>query len=233
MTSRGVLIALEGIDGAGKTAAAEVVVGSTELLRWPVTLVSKQHPPLTDAYLEAHFTQLRKLIWEHPPDDPFYLLGQAHWIHLIASWFAALSHCAIVPMLERGVNILVDNWIGKSLARMRLNEEIDYERAWSFFKDIPRPDLVVLLDVEPSIAAGRKAAITAIEAGCFHPEDEIRLENYLRYQTRLRRQLSIEAVQESWRVVDVGSRGLADVAAAVAGIINEVLEERRKGLVLA
>ncbi|MFF1308108.1 dTMP kinase [Streptomyces sp. NPDC058307] len=226
---RGLFVALEGIDGAGKSATAEATGRLMEEVDFPIVAFSKQHPPVEDSYIRQHLAKLREIIWEHPPDDPYYRLGQYHWIHLIASWFTAISHCAVVPMLERGENVLVDNWISKSLARMRLNPEVEFSYAKSLFREVPEPDLVVLLDVNPAIAGYRKSTITAIEAGNLLSDIGITLDNYIEYQTLLNEELQLFAIKENWPVVNANGRTLHEVSSDVADIIKSAAERHFRG----
>ncbi len=81
----GVFVCLEGIDGSGKTTAIST---TGELLRqkgFPVVFFDKKEVGFGSSYVEEHMTALRRIIWDHPPDDPYLELGDMHWVYLQAA----------------------------------------------------------------------------------------------------------------------------------------------------
>ena len=214
-------VALEGIDGAGKTSALRSAAEHLRARGYAVTAFPKQHPPVEDPYVRRHLDALRSLIWEHPDDDPYYRLGQYHWVHLVASWFHAVHECVVRPMRERGELVLVDNWIHKGLARLRLNESVDYDQVEGYFTAAGEPDLVILLDISPEVAASRKASFTAIEAGNLHAHIGINQTNFIRYQQRLRRELHWFAARDGWPVVPASEATVEEIGSAVADAVAE------------
>ncbi len=137
---RGFLIAMEGIDGAGKTTQARMLV------RW-----------LNDRGLRAHYTR-------EPTDGPIgKILREMASMRDVeprveALLFAAdrLHHVSEVinPLLSKGYIVVSDRYIHSSLA---YQSETTGQPNW--VKEInrfaPQPNLAILLDVEPSVGLGR------------------------------------------------------------------------------
>jgi dTMP kinase len=141
--ARGLLIAVEGIDGAGTTTQSRRLVDA-----------------LATAGLAAHWTHepsdgpvgrlLRRILaGEHAPVD-------ATTLSLL---FAAdrADHCQreVEPALARGQVVVSDRWYHSSLAYQGTGEE----RAW--IRELNRralvPDLTLFLEVAPERAAQRRA----------------------------------------------------------------------------
>ena len=162
-------VALEGIDGSGKTTTADEVVRRLAAAGLPVLRVNKKAPPCTDPLVEQHMTGLRRLLWpaDHgSTEDPFRRMGELHWIYLMAAWFYTLQERVIEPAVTAGQSVVVDSWIYKFLARVRTHQEVPWQHTRTVFEHIRHPDLMVFLDVSPETALLRKGgAYTAGEAG--------------------------------------------------------------------
>jgi thymidylate kinase len=145
-------------------------------------------------------------------------------VHLVASWFHAVSDCVVRPLLEQDRLVLVDNWIHKGLARLRLNTAIEYDYVESFFTRACLPDLVVMLDVTPQMAAARKAVFTAIEAGNLYSDIGINRTNFIRYQEGLRGQLDRFAERDSWALVPTEGCDIEQVGQGIAEAVLKALD---------
>jgi dTMP kinase len=140
----GALIVIEGIDGAGTTTQARRLV---ERLR--------------AAGVDAHLTR-------EPSDGPIGRLLRSilHGAHApvdtttLALLFAAdrADHLAreVEPALARSAVVVSDRWYHSSLAY----QGTEQDRGWirQLNAHARRPDLTVLLEVEPELAAKRRAA---------------------------------------------------------------------------
>jgi dTMP kinase len=140
----GKLIVLEGIDGAGTTTQAKRLV---EALR--------------KAGRDAHFTcepsdgPLGRLLREilagrHAPVDPSTMSL------LFAADRADHLHREVEPALARGAVVVSDRWYHSSLAYQGADEDREWIRVLN--QRARRPDLTILLDVDPEVAAARRAA---------------------------------------------------------------------------
>jgi dTMP kinase len=141
---QGVLLVLEGIDGAGTTTQARRLVQA-----------------LLDQGQDAHLTR-------EPSDGPIgrllreMLAGQHAPVTAtsMALLFAAdrIDHLSreVEPALARGALVVSDRWYHSSLAYQGTDED----RAWieTLNARARRPDLTILLDVPAEVAAARRAA---------------------------------------------------------------------------
>lgn len=142
-SGRGALIAIEGIDGAGTTTQARLLVD------W-----------LQEQGLPAHLT------WE-PSSGPVgellrrVLKGQSPWpldAAAVALLFAAdrVDHYQheMRPLLESGTHVVTDRSVYSSLAYQSLEQDL----AWveSINCHAPEPDLTVYLRISPEQARARR-----------------------------------------------------------------------------
>lgn len=148
---RGLLIVLEGIDGAGTTTQAaalrERLAGRTE---WVVVTAEPSAGPagmLIRNILRGRVTGA---------SDP---AGRASAFdrRALALLFAAdrLDHvaCEVRPVLERGGVVISDRYLLSSLAYQGLDAPRDWVAEINRFA--PAPDLTVFLDVPPHVALSR------------------------------------------------------------------------------
>ncbi|MCS7095355.1 MAG: dTMP kinase [Thaumarchaeota archaeon] len=138
---RGALIAIEGIDGAGKTVNS----------RWVVDLIGSMG--------------LRSSYTREPTDGPIGRLlrsgafGEFSDPRVDALLFAAdrLHHLAqtIEPLLSEGVMVVSDRYVHSSIA---YQGALTGDRAWveELNRFARRPDLAIYLDVDPAIGLSRK-----------------------------------------------------------------------------
>lgn len=204
----GKFIAFEGIDGAGKTTTAQALakrLARTSSNR--VVFLQKRATEGVSVHLTEHLQKLQDALWEYPKGQPMYELGDRHWLHLMASWFAAFESCQIEPRTRDGETVLVDNWCYKFLARFSTKEEEVYRDARMSFSTIQSPDLVIWLDLAPSEAARRKGVISDTEAGRWDGCGGPARETFIEYQSRVRAALESYAAESSDRWVRLESTG--------------------------
>ncbi len=155
---RGILIAFEGIDGAGKTTQLRRV--AAELVRAGLTVRVSKEP--TDG---PHGARIRRSATEGrlPPREEleaFLADRRAHVADLLA------------PALARGEVVLVDRYYLSSVAYqgargLEPDEVLHLNEAFA-----PRPDLVVLIDVPPKVGLARVRSRDVVE-NLFEREDEL------------------------------------------------------------
>ncbi len=215
----GLFVCLEGIDGAGKTTAADL---ASRLLRergLAVESFDKKKALFGSQYVRRHMAGLREVIWGHPADDPYLELGDWHWIYLQAAWYSAASRCAVQPLTEAGFVVLTDTWLHKFLAKLALRPHVDLDRARAVFADLVRPDLVIQLDLDPATAAARKASFGISEAGNHEGSVELSTGSFVAYQRRLSAVLDEWGQAEYWLRLDVNALAPEEVAAQVAELV--------------
>ena len=173
---RGRLIAIEGIDQAGKKTQANLLAAKIRGLGKRVTVWS--FPDYTTPLghqLKAYLERRIQL--------------QAHAVHLLYAankWEVAED---LIERLERGVDIIVNRYAPSNLA-YGLAHGLPQEWLYSLEKGLPRPDVVVVLDILPRMSLGRKRRGRDVHEGD------------LAYLSRVRREYLRLAKRYGWKVVD-------------------------------
>ncbi|MFJ6721787.1 dTMP kinase [Streptomyces sp. NPDC091259] len=213
------LIVLEGIDGSGKTTVARLVADA--LAPDGATRAGKQDVGAADPATEARASALRDLIWSSPEGqgDTF---GAAHWILLIASWYAGLARLR-ADLADPDTVTVMDGWYYRNIAKTLVREPLDPGWVESLFTPVPEPALTVLLDVEPDVAWSRRDTFKETELGRWDGYTGPARESFLGYQSVVRRELRRMAAERDWLVLtphpnDPPARTAAAVTAAVRAL---------------
>lgn len=199
MSGRGRLIAIEGIDGSGKSTQARLLADALGALL--------THEPGATALGR----QLRSLLLE-PSDAPISARAEA----LVMAADRA-QHVAevILPALEAGRWVVTDRFSASTLAYQGHGRGLEVEElrllvAWA--AGGLEPDLTVLVDVDPSLAAERRHSIPDRFEGL---DDDF----HLRVRQGYRSMASAQPQQ--WIVVD--AMGSID---EVASVVRRLVEQR-------
>lgn len=220
---RGLFVALEGIDGAGKSTTTRLAGQLLAARGVPVTAFDKkdtqQLPGPHATYLDQHLAALRAVIWEHPAGDPYLALGDLHWVHLQAAWYHAMTYCRLAPLLDGDRVVLTDTWLGKFTAKLALRPGMDMAAVQAAFAHLPTPDLVIYLKVTAEEAAARKQEFSISEAGNRLGPVELTTQNFTTYQRGLGAWMEDRAARENWRVVHATGMSPEAVAEEVADAI--------------
>lgn len=209
---QGQLIVLEGIDGSGKTTLAPLLCQRLRPPAGRALPLFKKTVEYDDTYTREHLTCLRNVIWDEqkPAVD---VMGGEHWALLIASWYAVLQARTLADCHD---TLVSDGWYFRNIAKA-LEEHEEMDEIWmrSLFVSVRKPDVVVLLDVEPRLALERGRNFDPRERGeraAGGPTD------FVTFQSRVRGQLLRMATNEHWLVVPVEERqrpeALAEFVAA-------------------
>ncbi|MFL6163800.1 MAG: hypothetical protein ACJ74U_16475 [Jatrophihabitantaceae bacterium] len=182
----GLLIDLEGIDGAGKTTVAQALVESLG----PSRVRMVHHKELgSEQSTEARL--LRQLIWP-AAESSLSLLPSRTRVLLHAAWMVLMSEQVLAPLLAGDEIVVVDGWMHKMLARLVVDGYSEpYLR--EVFQGVTPPQLVVLLDPgaelvwERATGSGRKFG--AVEMGKYAGYPVLGRDSYLDYQSRFVSQL--------------------------------------------
>jgi thymidylate kinase len=150
-----------------------------------------------------------------------------HWVYLQAAWYSAAAHCAVRPMIEAGQVVVTDTWTYKFLAKLAMRPGVEFARAAAVFEGLPKPDLIVRLDLDPVTAASRKAIFGISEAGNHEGDVTLTREAFVSYQRRLSEVLDAWTVQHGWTPLDVNGMSPKDVGDAVAKLVVASQNARR------
>ena len=140
----GVLIAIEGIDGAGKTTQVAALAAAIRQLGLEV--VTTKEP--TDGPAGRRIRETART-GRLPPGDELALFVEDRKEHVRA---------LIGPALERGAVVIVDRYY-YSTAAYQGARGLDPDSILTANEAFaPRPDLVVVVDVDPALGVGRVRA---------------------------------------------------------------------------
>jgi dTMP kinase len=199
---RGLLIVLEGIDGAGTT---------TQTRRLADALTARNHP--VHATREPSVGPVGKLLREiltgaHGPMDPTTLSL------LFAADRADHLQREVEPALARGQVVISDRWYHSSLAYQGTGEE----RLWiaELNRRARHPDLTIFLNVRPEEAARRRVDDNRTEEIFDHLSTQRRVaEGYRAVIEMLRETEHIEVLD--------GERTPAEVSADIVALVSNTL----------
>ncbi len=195
------LVAIEGIDGSGKSTVIGLVADT--LRKEGVDLYVTQEPSNSEVGRLVRGWALKHSV------DP----------HVDALLFAAdrLHHYVteIAPALRRGEVVITERYLESSVA---YQGALGVDVAWilEINRHVPWPDLTIVLDVDPREALRRVAA-----RGGRPDKYEV-----LHVLSKAREMLIRRSMELGYVVVDAG-RGPGEVAAEVAWHIRKKLKERR------
>lgn len=152
----GLFIALEGVDGAGTTTHTRLLTRSLESRGLPVHATREPSDGPVGTLLRQVLTGRVVVPGLHGPRPPSWTT--------MALLFAAdrTDHIEseIVPNLMDGVTIVSDRYVHSSVAYQSLSgggEESAFEWVKAINQHARRPDLTIVLDIPPEVAATRRA----------------------------------------------------------------------------
>ena len=198
----GRLIVLEGIDGAGTTTQARLLITA-----------------LTEAGHKCHLTR-------EPSDGPIgrllreMLAGKHAPVDsttqglLFAADRADHLNREVIPQLDEGAIVVSDRWYHSSLAYQGTNED----RRWilELNRRARPPDLTIFVEVAPEVAARRRALANR--------EDELfdALETQRRVAVGYRQAIALLGDREPIVTID-GERSVADIATHIFELVTKNL----------
>ncbi|MFQ5762948.1 MAG: dTMP kinase, partial [Candidatus Bathyarchaeia archaeon] len=139
---RGVFIAVEGIDGSGKTTQSYLLVNQLRQLGYRTEYTAEPTYGPVGNIIRLHLSRgkSRRAEWEA-------LLFAADRYHHIQE--------TILPKLKRGITLVSDRYVYSSLAYQGA-AGVDLEWIRRLNRFAPKPDLTLYLDVDPKASLGRK-----------------------------------------------------------------------------
>jgi thymidylate kinase len=214
VSTRGRLICFEGLDGAGKTTLAKKLAHALKNSGESAIFIERKNSIFPTHELTARMVILRELIWEYG-DLPLQDYGDEHALYNMASWFSVLDRCKIQPLLASGTTVVIDNWYYKFAARFKAKPHMDFQHVLRTFDHLCCPDLVIFLDVTPTVAVQRKQSFSKGECGNFDGLVGTTAENFLRYQQMVHAGLLELSQGGEWLRVAVDHRTLDEIEAEI------------------
>jgi dTMP kinase len=148
----GLFIVLEGIDGAGTTTQARLLVDWLQAAGRQVVLTAEPtHGPIGSTIRQI----LRGRLMQSPAGKPLPVEEETMAL-LFAADRADHLRNTVLPALEAGAIVVSDRHYLSSLAYQALG--VDMEWVASLNSRFRRPDLTVMLDVDPQVSLCRKQA---------------------------------------------------------------------------
>src|SRR6185369_3698776 len=161
------IVALEGIDGSGKTTLAEALRSKLLARGLDARVVRKSLEDLGNltAGEEWHLRNLQGLIWKQPElEFGTDLLGTHHHLYLLAAWFSAVQQ-KLLRHVSDDQTILLDGWWYRVAVKAHLRGGLSMDWICRLFSHISEPCHTILLDVEPSAAWQRRQTFKPSELG--------------------------------------------------------------------
>lgn len=185
---KGYLIAVEGNDGAGK---------STQIKLLKKYLKSKNEKVIIARY-NMSYTTLPAIKEgkrrSFSPEINTYL----HFLSIIDQFYQYVNN-----YLNKGYIVIFDRYIYSVLAR-GIARGVDTEIIESLYSRCEKPDLIILLDIDPFISMQRlKDNINFWEAGCDVLNEKDIKESFLKFQQNTRANL-IELIKKepNYKIID-------------------------------
>ena len=207
--SKGVLIAVEGLDGSGKSTQAHLLVEWLRSMGAPV-----HHTEWNSSPLVASSTKKAKKQKRLKPET-------FHLIH--AADFADRYERQIQPLIEVGGIVVCDRYKFTALARDG-SRGIDSDRIEKCYSFAREPDLTLYFKVSPDVSLSRinkgRSQLKYYEAGMDMNLSEDPFESYLLLQGRQRE--IYDGLTQSGRMVEIDAdRTIPEVLRSVREIIND------------
>jgi len=219
-----VIVALEGIDGAGKTVVGELLMRRLVAKGVRAEHFDKHRFEFGAGWVNDRMRELRAIIWptEREPDQD--RLGTHFYLFLLAAWFCGLRQ-VIAPHLSRSCDVVImDGSYYRVIAKAHRRYDLPIPWLLSLFSNALEPDCIVLLDLDPAVAWTRRAAFKATELGRW---DGVLATDprqaFCRYQSDIRQTLRQLAHDRGWLVVD---QSATTAPADLASIIEQVIVDR-------
>lgn len=208
------IVAIEGIDGSGKSLLARLLAERLGARGHEATLIEKHSLALPADFAGRRMAELRAILWPDEPEPSADALGTEFYLFLLAGWFAGLDRM-IGASRERQV-LIADGSHYRVIAKAHLRGGFDIGWLESLFARAPRPDLVLLLDIDPASAWRRRALFKATEIGRWDGQASAPEAAFRAYQGRVRELLLAFAGRHGWPVIAQDAATCPEAAADAA-----------------
>nr|WP_307599906.1 hypothetical protein [Variovorax boronicumulans] len=206
-------VSIEGIDGSGKSSTVNWLSAEGGIEK-----IQKKNAIIENGFINDQYSAIRAANYPAGNGEYDHLMGSTYWIYMQCVWYSLLYEHVIKPKIRTGKTVVVDGWTYKFRAKV-LREIEDKEIINRAFSLIPDPDMVVMLDVDPTLALSRREKFTHYEAGS-HSGQEFSKESFIHFQRHIRKHL-IEQSTGNWAIVPVNeAMSLPEVGQAILSVIG-------------
>lgn len=196
-------VAIEGVDGCGKTTLVNQLKDKSALLGLDYTVNSPKTINEVHFHAARSLELLKQLIWPHEDWKEYaHIMPRDYWMYLQAAWYSVQSEHYYRPYLEDGNKILSDGWIYKFMAKLII-DGFDRDYVWSVFSNVIKPDMVILLDISPTFLFDRRENFSAYEKGSMIGATTKNGSSYIRYQEMIRAELLHFSRSLNWEVLSI------------------------------
>lgn len=208
-------VCLEGIDGAGKTSTARILVDELRASGRLVCLAEHNRYRARTPFADSHLQGLRSLQAASSESFGYVEVSELHWILLKASYYSLADQHVITPALEAGQIVVADGWYFKFAARIASNGTMSMAEVVRHYGDVSQPSLVFLLDIEPGVAADRLGTFNCGELGRANVGTTQPAVAFTEFQSAVRAELLGFASSHGWVIVPVSRRSARQAAALI------------------
>lgn len=141
------MVAVEGIDGAGKTLLCAALAERLRGHGLRVHLLDRRTLATEADFAGRRMAELRGVIWPaeaEPSDDA---LGTHVYLYLLAAWFVGLSRLTRGIVARHDI-VLTDGSFYRVVAKAHARAGLDRDWLFGLFAHALRPDRVLLLDLD-------------------------------------------------------------------------------------
>lgn len=204
-------VVIEGIDGSGKSTLAELVSKKLVELKYQVKAIDKTNQIYESSFANGQMQNIKKALWDYPKNSNILEMGDFHWLMLIASWYYAIDELGVIPSkISNEIDyILIDSWFYKYAARYFLKKNFDINFVKTIFSKLTQPDIIIFLNVDPKVAAKRKnGSFKPTECGVIEQPELANEENFVKYQTKIQKQLLATCDSENIIEINIGEKDI-------------------------
>jgi thymidylate kinase len=195
------LIAIEGIDGAGKTHIARKLAHNLRDGGYLARYLNKSDIEFGDAFTDSRLRLLKEIIWPEQGEPKIDLLGTHFYLFLLASWFSAVGQLLRREPRSGNLITVMDGSQFRVVAKAHCRAKIDRAQLLDYFDRAAEPDLVVLLEIEPHVSWHRRTVFKETEMGRWDGYRGDPRDAYCAYQTKIQNVLQEMACERGWLVV--------------------------------
>ena len=214
MNQRGVMVALEGIDGSGKSGVAAHLAAA--LRAEGLDVIETREPGGTEEGAALRKLLLANDLFDWVPVAELLLMNAGRRQHI---------ERVILPALEMGKTVICDRFIGSTLAYQGAGRGLPSETILAVHRLANEdfwPDLTLVLDVAPEIGLTRSRARleqAQVDEGLFESLD-------LDFHSRVRQSFLDQAAAHpsTYRVVDAGQPP-AQVQQTALDLVRQVIPQ--------